>query len=184
MRLQLLPTSHPLLRQAAQDIPDLFDPSLQQFMDDLIACGNDHQGVGIAAPQVGRSLRLFVMASKPNNRYPDAPGMTPTVLVQPTLLWKSEEAVVGWEGCLSVPRMRGQVPRPIRIGVTYFDRFGIFHQEAFDGFLARLFLHEFDHLQGILYPDRMPAGESLLTLEEFAERTGVRVNEPRETEKT
>jgi peptide deformylase len=183
MRLHLLPTSHPQLRQVAKDIPDLFDPALQHFMDDLIACGEENQGVGIAAPQVGRSLRIFVMASKPNSRYPEAPGMKPTILVHPTLLWKAEENVMGWEGCLSVPGMRGQVRRPVRIGVTFYDRFGVFHQEILDGFLARLFLHEYDHLQGILYPDRMDKDEKLLTLDEFKEKTGIQIAGESATEK-
>lgn len=169
---QLLPPQHADLRRMAQPVPDLFHPAFQTFIDGLMACGEANQGVGIAAPQVGAAHRLFIMASKPNPRYPDAPYMVPNALIHPRILRQSEERVLGWEGCLSVPGYRGKVPRSIEIEATWYDRWGVLHHEIFTGFLARLFQHEFDHLQGILFPDRMLPEDKLLTMEEYFAETG------------
>lgn len=171
--LQLLPPQHVDLRRIAEPVTDLFDPRVQAFIDGLMACGEANQGVGIAAPQVGAAQRIFIMASKPNPRYPDAPAMEPMALIHPQILRQSEETVLGWEGCLSVPGFRGKVPRSIEIEATWFDRFGVLHRDVFSGFLARLFQHEYDHLQGILYPDRMRPEDKLLTMEEYAAETGL-----------
>jgi peptide deformylase len=154
-------------------ILDIADPEFQAFIDELIRCGHDNLGVGIAAPQVGKSLRLFIMAPQPNPRYPDAPSMEPTAIINPEILRVSEEMETGWEGCLSVPGFRAKVPRHLEIDVSFTDRHGAARTERFSGFLARLFQHEFDHLEGILYPERLAQGETLITLDEFTAQTGI-----------
>lgn len=171
--LFLLERTDPKLTKKSLAIIDYQDPTFQKFVDDLILCGDDNEGVGIAAPQVGKSIRLFIMAPKPNPRYPDAPTMDTTAIINPEIISQSQEMEKGYEGCLSVPGFRGLVPRSVEIEVTYFDRHGIFHHTNFTGFLARLFQHEFDHLEGVLYPTRMEAGDELLTLEAFTAVTGI-----------
>ena len=118
-------------------------------------------------------MRLFIMAAKPSPRYPDAPAMEPMAVINPEILRVSDEVETGWEGCLSVPGFRARVPRHLEIDVAFTDRHGASRQERFRGFMARLFQHEFDHLEGILYPERIARGESLITLEEFTAQTGI-----------
>lgn len=172
-RLSLLDRADERLTLKAGRILDIADPAFQAFIDELIRCGQENLGVGIAAPQVGRSLRLFIMAAKPSPRYPDAPAMEPLAVINPEILRVSEETESGWEGCLSVPGFRAIVPRALEMDVAFTDRHGVSRQERFSGFMARLFQHEFDHLEGILYPERIVKGESLITLEEFTARTGI-----------
>lgn len=156
-------------------ILDIQDPDFQAFIDSLIRCGLDNDGVGIAAPQVGRSLRLFIMAPRPNPRYPDAPDSAPMAVINPVVLDFSGETEPGWEGCLSVPGFRAQVPRHKEIDVAFTDRAGRHLRARFSGFMARLFQHEYDHLEGILYPDRLDKVSSLITLEEYTALTGIQV---------
>lgn len=171
--LLLLERDDRILATKAGPVPDLAAPEVQEFIDALIRCGHDNLGVGIAAPQVGLSLRLFIMDPKPNPRYPDAPAMEAMAVINPEILEWSEEMETGWEGCLSVPGFRGKVPRHAHIEVTFLDRFGERHNERYSGFMARLFQHEYDHLEGVLYPERMEKGDTLVTLEEFTALTGI-----------
>lgn len=159
----------------AGKVLDFADPEFQAFLDGLTRCGLDNQGVGIAAPQVGVSARAFIMAPRPNPRYPDAPARDPFAVINPVILAASAEMETGWEGCLSVPGFRARVPRHYAVDVEYVDRHGVPRQARFEGFLARLFQHEYDHLEGILYPDRLAQGNSLVTLEEFTALTGIEV---------
>jgi peptide deformylase len=171
--LSLLPREDARLTGRAEDVAAFEDPDLQRFIDDLIRCGEENHGVGIAAPQVGRTLRLFIMAPKPGPRYPDAPLVEPFALINPVIHRAYGETLKDWEGCLSVPGFRGLVPRHEHVDVSYLDRTGRMQSATFSGFMARLFQHEFDHLEGILYPSRMDKEDSLLSLEEFAARTGI-----------
>jgi peptide deformylase len=171
--LYLLGREDRRLAQKASAIENILDPAFQAWIDSLIRCGQEQDGVGIAAPQVGKSIRLFIMAPNPNPRYPDAPTMAPTAIINPVIVHVSTEMEKGWEGCLSVPGFRGLVPRHCEIEVQYLDRMGQSHSAHFTGFLARLFQHEFDHLEGILYPERMIDGDPLVTLVEFTAITGI-----------
>jgi peptide deformylase len=173
--MQLLERGDERLTLKAGAILDLADPAFQAFLDQLTQCGLDNQGVGIAAPQVGINSRVFIMAPRPNPRYPDAPLIEPFAVINPVILGASQELETGWEGCLSVPGFRAQIPRHYEVDVEFTDRQGRLRQERFSGFLARLFQHEFDHLEGILYPDRLPQGNALVTLEEFTALTGIEV---------
>ena len=154
-------------------VVDLADPEFQAFIDDLIRCGEENLGVGIAAPQAGRNLRLFIMAPKPGPRYPDAPFLEPAAIINPEILRAYGDVKKDWEGCLSVPGYRGLVPRHTEIDVAFTDRTGRKRLATYSGFLARIFQHEFDHLEGILYPERMDRDDSLVNLEEFAAITGL-----------
>lgn len=163
------------LARRSDAVLDFADPVLQRFIDDLIRCGEDNLGVGIAAPQVGCAVRLFIMSPKPSARYPDSPELAPFAVINPEILRSYGDIRKDWEGCLSVPGFRGLVPRFESVDAVFHDRFGNRQERTFTGFLARIFQHEFDHLEGILYPRRMEEGDSLLNLEEYAARTGIRV---------
>ena len=127
------------------------------------------KGVGIAAPQVFDSRRLIVVSSHPNARYPNAPNMAPTVMINPVIISSSSEKELGWEGCLSVPGRRGEVCRHTWIELAYADRVGVRSQAQFDGFVARIIQHEVDHLDGITFLDRVASESKILTEEEYLE---------------
>ena len=159
-----------MLRSQAQPIQHLDDPQLQQLIDDLLATAAAKNGVGIAAPQVAEGLQLFIVASRPNPRYPEAPIMEPVAMINPQLLSHSDDQVKGWEGCLSVPGKRGFVPRYREIEVTYLDRDGHNHRQHLQDFVARIFQHEYDHLQGKVFLDRLEHPDDLLTEAEYQNR--------------
>ncbi|ELR96996.1 peptide deformylase [Gloeocapsa sp. PCC 73106] len=152
--LEVLTLGHPQLRCPAQPIFDFTNLDLQNFIDALIEITLSSQGVGIAAPQVGRSDRLMIIASHPNPRYPDAPLMEPVAMLNPRLIGHSADLVEGSEGCLSVPGVRGIVSRYQTVEIEYFDRQGKLQQRQLTDFVARIFQHELDHLNGVLFVDR------------------------------
>jgi peptide deformylase len=156
-----------VLRDTAREVVNPLDISVQQLIDDMMVTVADANGVGLAAPQVFESLRLFVISSRPNPRYPHAPHMEPTAMINPELLWVSDDKVKDWEGCLSIPGLRGLVPRHARIGVRYVTREGEVREEEYAGFLARVFQHEFDHIQGIVFVDRLESSLELVTEKEY-----------------
>ena len=112
-------------------------------------------GVGIAAPQVYISKRIIIVASRPNPRYPDAPEMDAVVMVNPEILELSPNTCLGEEGCLSVPNERGEVERAYSIRVRYQSLYGEVIETAFEGFPARIVQHEVDHLNGVLFVERL-----------------------------
>jgi peptide deformylase len=165
--LPIIHVGNPTLRHQAVVVEDIHAPSVQQLIDDLIATAMQANGVGIAAPQVAQSYRLFIVASRPNPRYPNAPEMPPTAMINPKIVAHSKEIVKGWEGCLSVPGMRGLVPRYQAIAVEYTDRHGQLQQQELTDFVARIFQHEFDHLNGVLFIDRIENPSDMITEQEY-----------------
>jgi peptide deformylase len=152
--LQVIHLGNSILRQTAQPVENFAAAAVQQLIDDLIDTAIARQGVGIAAPQVAQSYRLFIVASHPNSRYPNAPKMPPTAMINPQLIAWGDRVVSDWEGCLSIPGVRGLVPRYAEIEVEYCDRDGQPHRQMLTDFVARIFQHELDHLDGILFCDR------------------------------
>jgi len=130
-------------------------PWLEQLAQAMQATMFERNGVRIAAPQVYVSKRVIIVASRPNPRYPDAPDMDAVVMVNPEILEFSKETCLGEEGCLSVPDERGTVARAQRILVRYFTLHGERVETAFEGFPARIVQHEVDHLNGVLFVERM-----------------------------
>ena len=130
---------------------------LMQLASAMLATMLERSGVGIAAPQVYISKRVIIVASRPNLRYPDAPEMDAVVMVNPEILAFSQATTLGEEGCLSVPNERGQVQRAQSIKVLYHTLTGEVMESTFDGFPARIVQHEIDHLNGILFVDRLSA---------------------------
>lgn len=168
--LQIVQLGDPILRSPAQLVDDIRDERIQKLVDDLIATVGQANGVGIAAPQVTESYRLFIVASRPNPRYPNAPEMEPTAIINPKILAHSTEVVKGWEGCLSIPGIRGWVPRYQAIEVEYIDRDGNLQKQEFTDFVARIFQHEYDHLDGIVFLDRLESTQDIMTEQEYQKR--------------
>jgi peptide deformylase len=146
---------------------------VRALVEDMRTTMLDANGVGIAAPQVFESLAVFIVASRPNPRYPNAPDMAPEVIVNPEILGRSEQVEKGWEGCLSIPGIRGEVPRPDRIQVRYRTLDGETVEREFDGFVARVFQHELDHLHGIVFLDRLESTRDVVTEREFQARMNI-----------
>lgn len=168
--LTVIQLGNPVLREVAKPIADAGSQRVQTLIDELILTLKVRSGVGIAAPQVGRSERLFIVASHPNARYPNAPLMEPTGMVNPRILEHSSDREFGWEGCLSIPGIRGWVPRYQSILVEYLGRDGEPQQQELTGFVARIFQHELDHLDGKVFLDRVESTHDLMTEQEFQAR--------------
>lgn len=139
-----------------------FDAQLAYLAAQMLATMHQANGVGIAAPQVNSPLAVFILASRPNPRYPDAPEMTPVVVVNPEILSRSEAMLLGEEGCLSVEGKRFTIARHAAIEVQYQDVQGHQHRTELSGFVARIFQHEYDHLQGITLLERVKMPEQAL----------------------
>ncbi|MEO0410172.1 MAG: peptide deformylase [Cyanobacteria bacterium P01_A01_bin.135] len=157
---------NPILRQIAEPVTAI-SPETQRLIDQMVTVLQRSNGVGIAAPQLGVSQRMLVVASHPNPRYPYAPQMDPLPMVNPEVVRFAGTPVKGWEGCLSVPDQRGLVPRYPTVEVRYRDRHGAAHQQTLEGFVARIFQHEFDHLEGMVFTDRVEGPEDLFTEAEY-----------------
>ncbi len=148
-------------------LAELTTPSIKSLVADLMETMEAASRMGIAAPQIGVSKRVFVVASKPNNRYPHAPLTKPTAMVNPVLKWESSEVGKGYEGCLSVPGIRGLVPRARQIQVSFTEPETA--QELvseYRDFIARIWVHENDHLDGLMFLDRTSSYE-LISDKEF-----------------
>ncbi len=143
------------LLRVARPVAEFDTPELQQLVGDLIDTMKAADGAGLAAPQIGVGLRVVVFGGDPSPRYPEAPGVPFTVLVNPVLLPLGEAMEEGWEGCLSVPGLRGVVGRHARLRYSGFDHHGQAIEREVEGFHARVVQHECDHLDGILYPMRV-----------------------------
>ncbi len=152
---QVLKMGHPLLVQRSQRVPEFRSEELDNLVADMFDTMAALDGAGLAAPQIGVSKRVVIFGLQSNPRYPEVEPVPMTVLVNPTLEFTSSDMESGWEGCLSVPGMRGRVDRCRRIRYTGFDQYGEVIDREVEGFHARVVQHECDHLDGILYPMRI-----------------------------
>jgi peptide deformylase len=164
---QIAQLGQPVLRNTAKTVTDPSNPTIQALIGDMLATVADVNGVGIAAPQVFESLQIFIIASRPSPRYPHAPALEPTVMINPVITWMSNELDKGWEGCLSIPGIRSLVPRNTRIAVKYLTLKGETQEEELTGFVARIFQHEFDHLNGVVFIDRVENTIDIVTEKEY-----------------
>jgi peptide deformylase len=151
----ILRLGHPVLRQIAAPVAELGTPALRELVHDLLDTMRANDGAGLAATQIGVLQRVVVFELTVNPRYPDAQPVPRTVLVNPQIELLGEQRELGWEGCLSVPGMRGLVPRHLRLRYRGFDELGQPIDRTVEGFHARVVQHECDHLDGILYPQRI-----------------------------
>ena len=165
--LEVAELGNAVLRSPTQPIQNVQDPAVQKLIDNLIKTTTKANGVGIAAPQVSESLQLFIVASRPNLRYLHAPVMEPTPMINPKILAYSDEQVEDWEGCLSVPGIRGKVKRSKEIEVAYTDRHGEPQQKVFTDFVARIIQHEYDHINGKVFLDRVESTLDLMSEAEY-----------------
>ena len=156
---------HPVLRRRARPLErdEIGTPRIQRLIDDMFETMNDSQGIGLAGPQVHESIRLFVAGVD------DEEGtISPMVMINPKVTPIGSDVEEDWEGCLSVPDIRGRVSRATDIRVRALDRHGEPISMTADGFPARVIQHETDHLDGVLFFDRMTSFESLTFLEEYS----------------
>jgi peptide deformylase len=184
--LKVARMGHPVLRAPARaiDVGEVKSSRIQQLIDDMFETMNEYQGVGLAAPQVHEGVRLFVAGFPPASSRRSGPGRSyqpredederaddriPLMtLINPEITIVGEETVEDWEGCLSIPDIRGQVPRARQVVVRALDRRGKRIELPASDFTARVIQHETDHLNGILFFDRMTSFQSLTFLEEFS----------------
>jgi len=153
---EILKMGDPRLLRVAKPVTEFDTPSLHRLIDDMFDTMKAANGAGLAAPQIGVDLQLVIFGTDtPNPRYPDAPPVPRTILLNPVITPLSQDEEEGWEGCLSVPGMRGVVPRWKSIRYTGFDPRGQPIDRTADGFHARVVQHEVDHLFGKLYPMRV-----------------------------
>ena len=160
---------HPVLRERARDLTpfELRSPEMQRLIDDMIDTMRDAQGAGLAANQVHEAVRIAVIEVDHNPRYPYKPPIPLTVVVNPVIEPLDDELVEINEGCLSVPDLRGTVERHVNVRVRYLDREGVAHDEVKRGLTAGTFQHEVDHLDGVLFVDRVRDPRTLSTWEQF-----------------
>ena len=151
----ILRMGDPRLLQVARPVARFNTPELRVLIDDMFDTMDHANGAGLAAPQIGVDLQVVIFGFDRNPRYPDAPHVPKTVLINPVLEPLTDETEDGWEGCLSVPGLRGVVPRFTKLRYTGFDMNGDPIDRIAEGFHARVVQHECDHLQGILYPMRV-----------------------------
>ena len=168
--LKVARMGHPVLRQKAREIErrEIGGPELERLIEDMIETMHEYTGIGLAAPQVHHSVKLAIIElAEDNPRYPDQVAQPLSVFINPkiTVLDPAEQGF--WEGCLSVPEMRGYVERPRKIRVDYLDRSGKPSSFEAEDFLATVFQHELDHLDGVLYIDRIKDTTKLAFLEEY-----------------
>ena len=167
--LKVARLGHPVLRQVAQPIPleAIRSAGVQRLIDDMVETMREYAGAGLAANQVHALLQVAVIEVTGNPRYPDAPHIPLTVLVNPVVTPLTDEMEEGWEGCLSVPDMRGRVPRQTAVRLECYDREARRVELVAKDFFARVVQHETDHLNGIVYLDRMRDLSSLAHLAEW-----------------
>ena len=166
--LKVARLGHPVLRQKAQPVPvdEIRSASIQRLIDDMVETMREYDGAGLAANQVHTLLQIAVIEVDANPRYPDAAPIPLTVVINPVVTPLGEEREDGWEGCLSVPDMRGMVSRHTAVRLECYDREGNPVDLVAKDFFARVIQHETDHLNGIVYVDRM---SDLRTLSHIAE---------------
>lgn len=156
-----------ILRQKARAVDAFACPKFHTLLAELHRAMLDGNGVGIAAPQLGESSQVIIVASRPTLRYPAAPLMAPIVMVNPTFQVVDGTLCKDWEGCLSVPGIRALVPRYRAVRVSFRDVDGNACQMALDDFPARVFQHEYDHLQGLVYLDKVESNLDIISESEF-----------------
>lgn len=151
----ILRMGDPRLLRKARPVEAFDTAELHSLIADMFDTMHAANGAGLAAPQIGVDLQLVIFGFKHNQRYPEAPEVPETVLINPVITPLTDETEEGWEGCLSVPGLRGKVPRWTRLRYQGFDQFGQAIDRTVEGFHARVVQHECDHLEGMLYPLRM-----------------------------
>ncbi len=164
--LKVANLGNPILRIPCEPVKNIQAPEIQRLIDDMVETMRDYHGVGLAAPQVHRPLQIVAIEADPDG--PAAAALAPpTILINPRIVPATERVEEDWEGCLSIPNLRGKVPRYTDIEVRAHDRRGKSLNFAASDFFARVIQHEYDHLIGTMFVDRMKSLETLTFLEEY-----------------
>ena len=168
--LKVARMGHPVLRARAQTLEraEIRKPPVQRLIDDMIETMIEYHGVGLAAPQVHEGVRLFVAVLDTRDREGDDEDTEPIAIINPEITPVGSDIVEGWEGCLSIPDIRGRVPRFTDILLKALDRDGKPFELRLNDFAARVAQHETDHLDGVLFFDRMTSMESLTFMDEYS----------------
>ncbi|MSS75861.1 MAG: peptide deformylase [Methyloglobulus sp.] len=156
-----------VLRQHAELVDQVDSPDIRQIINAMQTALAATEGVGLAAPQISRLKRIIIVASRPSSRYPNAPLMSPTIMINPVFEALSDDQEKDWEGCLSIPGIRALVPRYKAIQVQYSDEQGCAIEQKLEGFVARVFQHEADHLDGKVYLDRVESSADIISESEY-----------------
>lgn len=156
-----------VLRQQAKRIEDVESETTITIIEEMLDILLESNGVGLAAPQISESICIVIIASRSSQRYPNAPEMEPVVMLNPRFEVLSKTMKKDWEGCLSIPGIRALVSRFEKIKITYIDRQGKSQEWIVDDFIARIFQHEYDHLEGIVYLDRVENNRDIISESEF-----------------
>jgi peptide deformylase len=156
-----------VLRQHAELVDQVDSSNIQQIIKAMQTALAATEGVGLAAPQISQLKRIIIIASRPSSRYPNAPLMSPTIMINPVFEALSDEKEKDWEGCLSIPGIRALVPRYKAIQVQYNDEQGCAIEQKLEGFVARVFQHEADHLEGKVYLDRVENSADIISESEY-----------------
>jgi len=167
---EIIQLGNPILRKIAAQVSFPLSEDAKSIANDLLETQKASGGVGLAAPQIGESVSMIVISSRPRPQNPEATLIEPYLLINPEIKFASKEKEKGWEGCLSFSSLRGYVLRHCALSVTYQDIHGVVHQDKLQGFIARVFQHEFDHLQGVVYLDRLESMHELMTDKEYENR--------------
>ena len=169
-RREIVEIGHPVLRERAREVTpeELRSDAVQGLIDDMVDTMRTANGAGLAANQVAETLRIAVVEVREGNpRYPYKPPIPLTVIVNPVIEPLDDDVEQINEGCLSVPNLRGEVPRHVNVSVRYLDRDGVEHEEVRRGLTAGTFQHELDHLDGVLFVDRVGDPATFSTWEQF-----------------
>lgn len=166
--LEIKELGNAVIRNNSDLVKNIDSVEIQELIDNMTATVQEANGVGLAAPQIGKNLRIFIIDSRPNERYPNAPKFGPLAMINPKIISKSGIREKEWEGCLSIPGIRGYVARYSSVEVEYYTRDGKHHREKLEGFPAKVFQHELDHLDGIVFLDRLCSMNDVVTEKEFA----------------
>ena len=156
-----------VLRLQAKRVDDVSSADVEQIIETMLTELSGSNGVGLAAPQIFHSVCIIIVASRPSKRYPFAPEMEPVVMINPSFEVLSKNRNKDWEGCLSIPGIRALVPRYEKIKILYADRQGCPQELVAEGFVARVFQHEYDHLNGLVYLDRVENNKDIISETEF-----------------
>lgn len=170
MTLAITQLGQPVLRKKAKPVAKPASRRTLLLIRQMLKSMREADGVGIAAPQVGKSLRIFIVAPQPNTRYPHAPSIPPIAMINPVLKSHSKNRIVDWEGCLSIPGIRGRVPRYKRIEIEFTLPSGERRSAVLTNFIARIFQHELDHINGMVFLDRVEDTRTLMTEAQYRKR--------------
>lgn len=156
-----------VLRLIAQEVQNIHAAEIREIASNMLTTLASTNGVGLAAPQISASWRIIIIASRPSERYPYAPEIGPILMLNPSFEPLSDAQEKDWEGCLSIPGIRAKVPRYTHIKASYTNAEGAQITQEFKQFIARVFQHEFDHLDGLVYLDRVENNQDIIAEVEF-----------------